>query len=617
MDRPSRKRQPKIWFDEQETYAVPPPVKKTKKKCVELLETAPVIQPPPSSLQELLDTPTPQFTPPFPNQNEPFKVLCKERDPLSLLMYFLSVESIWLMCNATNERAELFYAENECSSRPWSLVTPQEFYRWLALVFYMSNAWQTRRQDYWRDTELYGHKLGRLMSRDRWEQIHRFWCINNAPRQPEDPWWYKIEPIMTGIRQRCREAFLPSSWISIDESMIAFSGRSPDTVKMPNKPIKQGYKVWILGLTGGAIYDWLMHSNIDKTECCYVGKRFKGPPNIGEIVVPPTQQVPLILCENLRARHPLLNCTVFLDNLFLNIPVAHALLALGIGVTGTTRKTAAGIPRILTDVKDLKQAIRYGGILAIEVDNVLCFAWQDNNVVLCITTSYSVHRPVEDFIVKKRWNPRITSTNADIARPVFGAETSKILPIPVAINDYNHGMNSVDAANQLRREITVARPKETRTWRPLAYWLIDVCTVNSFVIWRQLQPDYLRKRKNLHKVFMETLIDQILAVDPILPLPLSPLVLQPIHGLIGMEKRGRCAWGIRAPHECPHTQERHEKPPTQGSTRSGMPLGEVVNGVTPRTRARLVSTYCIVCKVYLCKDRGCYKQWHVNLRVNA
>jgi hypothetical protein len=72
MDRPSRKRQPKIWFDEQETYAVPPPVKKTKKKHVELLETAPVIQPPPSSLQELLDTLTPQFTPPFPNQNDPF-----------------------------------------------------------------------------------------------------------------------------------------------------------------------------------------------------------------------------------------------------------------------------------------------------------------------------------------------------------------------------------------------------------------------------------------------------------------------------------------------------------------------------------------------------------------
>ena len=66
----------------------------------------------------------------------------------------------------------------------------------------MSNALQKRRQDYWRDTELYGYKLGRFMSRNRWEQIHRFWSINNAPRQLEDPWWYKIEPVMTGVRRR-------------------------------------------------------------------------------------------------------------------------------------------------------------------------------------------------------------------------------------------------------------------------------------------------------------------------------------------------------------------------------------------------------------------------------
>jgi hypothetical protein len=27
-------------------------------------------------------------------------------------------------------------------------------------------------------------------------------------------------------------------------------------VKLPNKPIKEGYKVWVLG-DGGYVYDWL------------------------------------------------------------------------------------------------------------------------------------------------------------------------------------------------------------------------------------------------------------------------------------------------------------------------------------------------------------------------
>lgn len=152
--------------------------------------------------------------------------------------------------------------------------------------------------------------------------------------------------------------------------------------------------------------------------------------------------------RKLTRHHPLLKYTVFLDSLFLNVPVAHAFLALGIGVTGTIRKTAAEVSRLLTGFKDLKQAIRYGGSLAIEVDDVLCSAWQDSNVVLYITTSYSVHRPVQDFIVKKRWNPKVTSTNADIARSVFGVETSKCL-FPVAIDDYNQGMKSVHTASHI------------------------------------------------------------------------------------------------------------------------------------------------------------------------
>jgi hypothetical protein len=43
---------------------------------------------------------------------------------------------------------------------------------------------------------------------------------------------------------------------------------------------------------------------------------------------------------------------VFLDNLFLNVEVAHCLLAIGFAVIGITRKNAAGIPHSLLKVKN-------------------------------------------------------------------------------------------------------------------------------------------------------------------------------------------------------------------------------------------------------------------------
>jgi Transposase IS4 len=36
---------------------------------------------------------------------------------------------------------------------------------------------------------------------------------------------------------------IPGSWLAVDEMMIPFQGRSPYTVKMKNKPIKEGVKI--------------------------------------------------------------------------------------------------------------------------------------------------------------------------------------------------------------------------------------------------------------------------------------------------------------------------------------------------------------------------------------
>jgi hypothetical protein len=52
--------------------------------------------------------------------------------------------------------------------------------------------------------------------------------------------------------------------------------------------------------------------------------------------------------------------TLYLDNLFTNVPLANALGELGIGVMGTTRATALGLPLGLSQLKQAKTSLVWG-----------------------------------------------------------------------------------------------------------------------------------------------------------------------------------------------------------------------------------------------------------------
>ncbi len=51
------------------------------------------------------------------------------------------------------------------------------------------------------------------------------------------------------------------------------------------------------------------------------------------------------------------------------------------------------------------------------------------------------------MIIRAHKRPSTTSTSASITRSVFGDLPVKDLPIPAAINAYNHYMSEVDIAN--------------------------------------------------------------------------------------------------------------------------------------------------------------------------
>jgi Transposase IS4 len=231
--------------------------------------------------------------------------------------------------------------------------------------------------------------------------------------------------------------------------------------------------------------------------------------------------------------------TLFCDNLFGNPKLFSLLRSLGIGACGTARRQVT--QPIFGNIDDWKAP--WGTLHSVIVDafpnqelqapilsdrNILVSIWQDSNKVGYCTT---VHDGTE-WLVKNRKRPKGTSTSAAITKQPFRTfnpplgckevyEHTRLLPIPGAIDDYNHYMGRVDIADQLRAGFSTQQ-RGVKSWRPLFYWLLDTTIINAFRISEHQRKAKLGNAKDkvrsAHRAFRESLVLELLKD----PLPNAP-----------------------------------------------------------------------------------------------
>ena len=56
-----------------------------------------------------------------------------------------------------------------------------------------------------------------------------------------------MRPVLDYVTAKCKELYKPHREVAVDEATIKFQGRSSLKQYMPQKPIKRGIKVWVLG----------------------------------------------------------------------------------------------------------------------------------------------------------------------------------------------------------------------------------------------------------------------------------------------------------------------------------------------------------------------------------
>lgn len=323
----------------------------------------------------------------------------------------------------------------------------QEAYAYLDIRIYMGIHKKDAFFDYWKPPNLAwpGHSVREVMSLRRFQSIHKAFRLYTAdPDHEIQAVFDRLEPLNTHIREVSRELWSPGRDVAIDKAMSRFQGRSLDTLKIPGKPIKQGYKIWVLAQMG-YFYDWVFHRKGTKKD---VSGQQQGP---WKIVRPKalgkntSSAVVAYLMDRLPDHGT--GHIVYLDNLFTNIKLLQYGRKRGWGATGTyTAKS--GILKKFSEMKAQdakKDEIPWGKLwVAATPDNLInIMAWKDNALVLSMSTASDALKRVK----KLRRRPSETSSAAKTARVPFGQHARAWLEIPEYEELYNYEMGAVDRGN--------------------------------------------------------------------------------------------------------------------------------------------------------------------------
>ncbi|CAH1957168.1 unnamed protein product [Acanthoscelides obtectus] len=268
-----------------------------------------------------------------------------------------------------------------------------------------------------------------------------------------------VRPLIDILNESFPKAYNHSSYLAVDESMIAFKGRSSIKQYMPMKPVKRGYKVWCLA---DSATGYICKFDI------YTGKTSdseKQNYGLGERVV-------INLTSSLKNK----DCMVAFDNFFTSVNLMETLLKDGIYALGTVRSNRKNLPDIYKD----KTKLQRGEFMFETKGKLSAIKWMDSKNVYVLTNYFC---------------PKDTTT---VLRRNKAGERQTVY-CPKVVPEYNRIMGGVDKFDQLHERYAVGR-RSTKWWHRILYYLIDMSIVNSFILMkinRKRTVDQLSFRINL------------------------------------------------------------------------------------------------------------------------
>ncbi|XP_055083259.1 piggyBac transposable element-derived protein 4-like [Periophthalmus magnuspinnatus] len=409
----------------------------------------------------------------------------KNWSPLSLFHLYFSTKVVKTIINNTNANAARKKAGGMAFK--WEDLTVKDFYIFLSIILFMGLVPVPQRSDYWRARWPYNFPFPRKsMTRDRFEAIMWSLHLSNLKEDeenerkkhtPDYDRLQKIKPLYTDIIHACRSFFQPYQHISIDERMVATKARISIKQYIKNKPIKWGYKLFVLAdsLTG---YTWNFFVYTGKSASTSTASHGLGYSTVMDLM-------PLGLLGR--------GYKLYTDNFYTSATLLNDLLELNTAACGTLRKNHVDFPQ---SKNDLPKNAQRGDMRWMRSGQLLFVKWMDTREVAICST---IHKADSGQTVKRK-------VKED------GLWQTKDIPVPDSIVDYNANMGGVDLSDALIGYYTVHH--KTKKWyKTFFYHFLDIAIVNSFLLHKELfkqRQDPTQTKPLTQKVFREQLGKEML-----------------------------------------------------------------------------------------------------------
>lgn len=378
------------------------------------------------------------------------------------------------------------YAQQK-NSKNWTDLTPDELSAYIGCQVIMGIHKLPNLKCYWSsDPMLRVDIVADTMTAKRFEKITQNLHLNNnesiLPKtHPDYDKLHKLRPLLDLINDNIGQIYDPSSFVTVDESMIKFKGRCVLKQYMPLKPIKRGYKVWCLAdavtgfvvafiiYTGNTFISYAYALKKDQKKIFFLGKE--------KIILESTlgERVVMAFAQKLKP-----GSVVVVDNFFTSCSLLKSLQTKGIYACGTVRSTSKGLPRFMkkstknSKKNNKKVSMKRGEFQFKSKNGIAAVQWMDKKPVNFLS---SAHTPRTTTTVQRRLQD--------------GKRVSVHCPSVVA--DYNKYMGGVDRFDQYRERYETGR-KSVKWWFRILYFLLDLAIVNGFILWKMHRPDSKSKQ---------------------------------------------------------------------------------------------------------------------------
>lgn len=445
----------------------------------------------------------------------------------------------------------------------------KEIEQFLGICIYMSVYGLPCSRMYWENgTRI--DKVADIMSRDRWQFIKSCIHLNDNSEMlplndPNRDKLFKVRPLLDKIKEKFIALPKPQM-LSVDEQIVPFKGKSSLKQYNPKKPVKWGYKLFVLCDSSGLVHNFYFYTgNIPVVE---------GLPDLGA-----SGNIVLMMSEVIPRNEKYL---VYFDNWFASLRLFGVLSDLGIGALGTIRTDR--FPDLTFSHDSVMKKIGRGCYEEVKTSvnghEVRAIKWLDNRSVKLATTFDSA-QPLDEV---KRYD---RTKKSEIT-----------IPIPHAVMTYNKFMGGVDLLDGLVAYYHI-RIKSTKYYHRIFFHFVDMAIVNGWLMYRKdCEYQGLRKQWQQDLLGFRTGIAESLCK----------------RGKSLEKKRGR-------PSSADSVDEAHEKlkkgptkPIPKYTTRKDQ-MGHFGYWTEDRERCRYPGCKKLTfvkCNVHLCfcKQRNCFADFH-------